>query len=65
MNQQSRTHALLCLTGLLVSLLLAGAVVAHHRYLARGTVPSLPEPVAEAVVATPGLYPPPTALATL
>ena len=64
MNQQSRTHALLCLTGLLVSLLLAGAVVAHHRYLDRGTVTSLPEPVAEAGVATPGLYPASTALAT-
>ena len=64
MNQRSRTRALFCLTGLLVSLLLAGAVVAHHHYLARSAVTGLPAPIAEAGVATPGLYPASTALAT-
>jgi len=38
MNRHSRTHALICLIGLLVSLLLAGAVlVARHRFLLRTT----------------------------
>ena len=64
MNQQSRTRALFCLTGFLVSLFLAGAVVAHHRHLAQGAVTGFPEPIAKAGAATPGLYPASTALAT-
>ncbi len=64
MNQRSRTHALFCLTGLLVSLLLAGAVAAHQHYLARDAVTNLPAPIAETGVATPGLYPASTELAT-
>ena len=64
MNRHPRTRALFCLTGLLVSLLLAGAVVVHHRYLDRGAVTGFPEPIAEAGIATPGLYPASTELAT-
>jgi len=67
-NQHPRILGIICLAGLTVSLLLVGAVAAHHHYLAQNVAPDFSEPVADAdvttSVATPGIYPASTKLAT-
>jgi O-antigen ligase len=55
MNRRPRAWVLICLIGLLGSLLLAGAVTVRHRYFARGVVTGFPEPVADAEVTTLGV----------